>query len=188
MEHYVRDNVYVLNDFRQPYGKPLREAFGAIQLLVRNSDGSWTSIVRLSPRAIGQFRSSSELVETIRSEVARKPALLREDGEWVLSIPPLGPSGFAISLYGLGAAVRGSFGELEDEFASLEEALPWVQKAVSDAYQLTTVSIGNVTLECRLEHISNADAPILAMGHPVPFKRYRRKKISTKRNSLVYRL
>lgn len=184
----MQDNVYVLDHFRLPNNKPLREAFGAIQLLVRNRDGSWKSIMRLSPREVGNVQSAYGLVGQIKSQIARQHTQLGAHGEWILSIPPLGRSGFPIGLYGLGAAIQGTFGELHEEFTSLDEAFSWVRKAASNEYQLVTVSIGDLPLECRLEPVANAKAPdVLATGYPIPFKRFRRKKVSIKRNCLVDR-
>jgi hypothetical protein len=101
---------------------------------------------------------------------------------WLLSIPPLGSNGFAVDLSKTGENFRVMFGELEEDFSTLNDALDWISRAISDAYQLRITIIGGRHRGWTLEPVIPSDqSPVLATGHLVLFRSFR----ST--TSLVYR-
>jgi hypothetical protein len=71
-------------------------------------------------------------------------AWTRADGiETMIAIPALNANGFDVALHVAGASVHADFGGLSESFASPEEAMTWVRRAVAEAYELTTTFRGN---------------------------------------------
>ena len=91
-------------------------------------------------------RDAAKLIDQKLSEVP--PGVLAE-GEWILSIPPLGENGFSIDLSKSCSKILCLFGELEQKFDRVLQAMVWIERALSDAYQLWITSSGGRPTECR---------------------------------------
>ena len=175
----------------QQDGNDMYSAFSAVRLMIGrpNIGGAkaWETVLKIPGQRFGDSRSATEAIELIRSELTALEADGVLDGEWVLSIPPSDSNGFAIDLLQNAEpkTIRCLFGMLEQEFATLDEALVWVRLALSTSYQLRITSFGEQPKLWRLEPVDAASgAAALEMGHGVPFFWRGRKRSDVKRNSL----
>jgi hypothetical protein len=167
---------------RSDFTQMVDDAFGNVRLFSATPDNGWRTVRKIP---------LSTFVETRTAERAR--ALLEftirsfytESGtgtDWLLSIPPLGAEGFAVDLSKNGELYRILFGELEEEFDTLSDALNWVGRALSESYQLRVTLVGGRRREWRLEPVAaNEENLTLATGSFVPFRSLRSV------TSLVYR-
>ena len=102
--------------------------------------------------------------------------------QWVL--PARGEGGFDIAVTIGECAVRVLFGELEQEFARLEEAMPWIERASTGAYRLRVDTIGGRACQWTLEPAEPRAGlfATLSAGHPVLLRSLRRQSSRFLRN------
>lgn len=98
----------------------------------------------------------------------------RQADVYTLSIPAPGPCGFGMVLYADPYGIHAWFGGLEQEFASVEEAMPWVRCAMSPSYRLHIVVVGRKPAEWLLEDVSGQQpVPVLGSSRLALFRRLR---------------
>ena len=142
-------------------------AFAAVHLFRRGTpDKGWQIVRSIALQTFQVARTAERARELLEGGIQ---AFVRETAntcDWFLSIPPIGPNGFAIDLSkNDGEPFRVQFGELEEEFETLSDALTWISRALSDAYQLRITEIGRRSRECHLEPVvPDAGKPTLATG------------------------
>jgi hypothetical protein len=161
--------------------------FDAIRLLKAEPDRSWRTVIRISLSDFLVTKTARDATELIKQKLSEVLTSVFAEGEWILSIPPIGQGGFAIDLSKSGERIRCLFGELEREFEIVSEAMVWVERALSHAYQLRIISSGGRPIEWRLEPISASTAltcDCLAMGYVSPLSWFRAKSTVTRRNAL----
>ena len=163
------------------------DAFEAVHLFRRAPDKSW-QVVRKIPLQTFQDAGTAERARELLEGGIQ--AFIRETtntADWFLSIPPIGPNGFAIDLSkNDGEPFRVLFGELEEEFSTLSDALTWISRALSDAYQLRTTVIGKRSREWHLEPVvPDTGKPTLARGDVYLFRGLRSPTIVIRRNAFA---
>jgi hypothetical protein len=115
-------------------------------------------------------RTLSQAEAVIASRVRGGP----QGAEYTLSIPAAGPCGFRIILYADPYGIHAWFGGLEQEFTSVEEAMPWVRRAMSRTYRLHIVLVGRKPAEWLLEDVSGQHpVGVLGSSRLTLFKRLR---------------
>lgn len=147
-----------------------REAFGGVRLQRLAPGGAWSSLFKIGPEDFFGVSEPYAAVALIRQQIEKVPDAVLRDGNWLLSIPPVGPNGFAIDV-SKSDTIRCCFGDMEVEFDSLPMALVWVERALSSEFQLRKTFVGKRIREWRLEMAdgSNVDTS-LAVGSPSLFK------------------
>ena len=144
----------------------IQEEFGAVRLFERRQDGQLQTALKIPTRAFRAAKTVAQALQLIQSEMQKLPATVVEGSDWQLSIPRGGGDGFGIDLTNSGDGIRCAFGELEEEFASLETAMMWVGRALGSDYQLRIVLAGGKPVEWYLEPVAGERSPrdVLAMG------------------------
>lgn len=105
--------------------------------------------------------------------------------DWLLMIPPIGPNGFEVELSKQADYLDGAFGGLHESFTSLDEALVWVGRAISNSYQLRTISYGAAPSEWLLEPVAlGHNGPVLAMGHVSWMSTLKKRSVAVRSNAL----
>jgi hypothetical protein len=176
-------------DVDDQFSRAARDAFNAVRVFKLQPDRSWHAVLKVP---LGDFLSSknaTEAVALIEATLKRLPKGELETTNWLLSIPPASPEGFAIDIsHAPGSGFRGLFGDLEEEFATLDEALMWVGRALSSSYQLKITFVGNSPREWRLEPIPCADhlsSATLAHGHISLLSLFQPKTTIIRRNAFL---
>ena len=162
----------------------VQEAFGAVRLLAASSSGSWRSLMTISSQEFRAAATAADAVALLEREMARLSVSRLEEGDWLLSIPPVGRDGFAIDLSKSGGRLKCLFGDFEEDFESVSQAMIWISRALSEAYQLRTVYRGGKPREWYLEPVSCASSKAaLAAGHPKLLSFWRPATKTIRRNT-----
>ena len=103
----------------------------------------------------------------------------------LLGVPGVQTTGFETTVLLDGDKVLASFGGLEQEFATIEEALIWVERAFSGDYRLKVTERGGLAVEWRLEPVLEGAGSneVLASGLVTLLGSFRRSTISYRRNT-----
>lgn len=88
--------------------------------------------------------------------------------EGQLRIPAATQSGFDVTLFAEQGRFRASFGGLVQDFDRLEDAMPWVSRALSASHRLRIDFVGSRPVQWTLEELApdGSAYPVLASGHP----------------------
>ena len=159
------------------FSNDLRKAFDTVRLFRGMPDNGWQTVRKIPLSTLQEAQTANRVRELLESEISN---FLADTGEldWLLSIPPIGPEGFAVDLRNNDGQFSVLFGELEEGFELLSDALTWISRALSDAYQLRITLVGGRRREWTLEPVTppynpNEWKPILASGHFVAFRSLR---------------
>lgn len=163
-----------------------RQAFGCVRLLARWPDRTWQTAMRIAPESFLAARDGAGAMRLIETSLGRVSPLIIESMDWILSIPPVGPRGFAIDISRSGGRIRGLFAELEEEFETLPGALAWVARALSGGYQLRRTLVGGKPRAWYLEPVvGDASAAVLAGGRVSLLPFFRPRATDIRRNSFA---
>lgn len=101
-----------------------------------------------------------------------------------ITIPASGPDGFDISVVYEPDTVRVSFGGLEQDFENADDAMVWINRAMSRSYRLRIDFVGLRPYCWQLEKVGDAGPPhvCLASGFAVMFWAFRRRKTIYRQN------
>lgn len=132
-------------------GSDAWETLPTFRLVASQPGRGWDRELSLDLPTFLSSANSANAVEHIVRALEGLPARIQQDGNWMLSVPSVGSEGFPIHLSKSGPPVRVVFGSFEQEFDTLGAALPWVERALSNDYQLRTIYIGSRPREFRLE-------------------------------------
>jgi hypothetical protein len=167
----------------------VRDAFSSIRMFKTHADG-WQAVRKIPLDVFRDATTDDQTKELLESHVLSFVQDVGYKANWLLSVPPLGPHGFAIDLSNSGSEYQVLFGELEERFLTLSDALVWVARAISDTYQLRVTRIGGRPREWALEpilsagHAPSRQAPSLATGDLVLFRSFRSVQTDVFRNTL----
>jgi hypothetical protein len=165
------------------------EAFDAVRLFRRvTPDKGWEVVRKIPLKTFQDARTAQAARELLEGGIQAFVRETTNTADWFLSIPPSGPNGFAIDLNkNDGEPYRVLFGELELEFDTLGDALTWIGRALSDAYQLRITMAGRRSREWRLEPVTpDASKPTLARGDVFLFRGLRsRIEIVVRQNTFA---
>lgn len=130
--------------------------------------------------------SRNALAETIDEALDRFVCPEHPDRARLLSLPPTGPTGFAIDLLYEQGEVRAWFADMEHHFDDIASAVPWARRGAVGEYQLRTTFVAGKPREWLLEPSERgaAGGPTLATGHPIFFKSLRSVRQVVRRNAL----
>lgn len=160
------------------------KAFAAVLLFRACPDRKLQLVRRIDASTFRAVQTASAARAMIEAEIALLERSATDN--WHLSIPPLEPCGFAIDLSCLDGRYRCLFGELEEEFETLDAALRWVARALSTDYRLRITYSGGRGCEWKLEPIVNSGAiDALAMGHFSILDLFRPKSTTIRSNSFA---
>lgn len=158
-------------------------AFGKVRFLAATDACGWRSLITIPNEEFQSAANATAAVRLIEREMARVPRGVLQGANWLLSVPAVGPDGFEIYLSRENGVIRAFFGELEDEFHSLEQAMAWVARALSSDYQLRVVSVGGKPREWFLERVDKRDDGLsLGRGSPILFRRFRSLSVRIRSN------
>jgi hypothetical protein len=119
-------------------GDAILEAFEAVQLFGLTAGGDRSKARKIPMVRFRAAAADGQAAKLFDSEIAALLASQPECVGWHLSVPPGGPGGFAIDLVHQDREFRGEFGELREEFSDISHALLWIDRAISNTYQLRT--------------------------------------------------
>ena len=162
--------------------KQIEEEFGAVRIMVSQPDGNWRIIWRLSSNDFAAAGSLDVAMKLIEDALAVLSSRQRE--HFLLSIPPFDKQGFSIELMQCHDSVRAWFGGLEEEFATLDDALSWVARALSGDYELQTIMVGDLAREWKLVYTDGDDRThaSLASGHLTLWP-FHKREVFVRRNT-----
>lgn len=123
----------------------------SLRLVASNRPQGWDSVLSLDREAFLAAPTARHAVEHLDDVLQGLPHAILREGNWMLSVPPVGENGFAIDVTKSSPVVRVFFGAFEQEFDTLKTALRWVERALSSSFQLRIISIGSKPSEFRLE-------------------------------------
>jgi len=142
--------------------------------------------MKLAPDRLIAAGTAARATRLNATELQRLRADTTTTRGWHLSLLPIGPDGFPIDLTGSSDRICSCFGGLEVEFETLSAALVWVERALSDAYQLRTTFVGARPREWRLEPVDDhISTDVLEFGYPIVFKSLRSRFVVVRRNALA---
>jgi hypothetical protein len=178
-------NLICLDD--RKFQNQIEEEFSAVRIMVSQPDGNWRSLWRLSANDFAAVESLDAAMKLIGDALAVLPPQQRE--YCLLTIPPFDTQGFAIEVMLCQDSVRAWFGGLEEEFATLDDALSWVARALSGDYELRTVVAGGLGREWKLVHVDGDDRGFasLASGQLTLWP-FRKREVVVRRNALAWRM
>ena len=156
------------------FDNDIKSAFNTVRLFRVTPANGWQTVRQMALSTFQEAETAKQARELLESQIVGFLEGSGEKTDWLLSIPPIGSEGFAIDLSKNGELFCVVFGELEENFTRLTDALDWIGRALSDAYQLRITLIGGRRREWTLEPVvPNGQNPILASGHFVPFRSFR---------------
>ena len=136
---------------RIPLDCVVREAFSSVWIFGLRSDQRWQPVLKIPSDNFLAAQTAAQAVSLVAAELKQLSVSSVDRNGWMMSIPPVGMNGFAIDLNKSENGIRGLFGELEEEFANLAVAMVWLERALSNHYQLKTTLFGGRPREWRLE-------------------------------------
>lgn len=145
-------------------GSSARDAFDVARIFKRRGR-AWDTAARFPLTTLLKCGNASDASRVIGRELNRVAAKAVIDEDWLLSIPPTCSEGFAIDVCRSDGGIRGFFGELEQEFDTVDDALIWVGRALSSDYRLRTVLRGQRPMERHLEPAQEGCGPSLSAGY-----------------------
>lgn len=159
------------------------EAFSAVRFMNSKPDRTWQTVVKIPQSRFLAAGSARDALRLIERALINVDPISRTHGNWILSIPPVGPAGFSIEICQQDGRILAQFGGLEVGFESLWEVMPWVGRALSNTFQLRTTEVGKMPRAWYLEPASDRDPQFrLAMGYAF-FHKYRKTTTRIRRNS-----
>ena len=153
-------NLICLDD--RWFQQRIEQEFGAVRIMVPQPDGNWRSIWRLSSNDFAAAGSLEGAMKLIEDALAVLTPQQRE--HCLLSIPPFDTHGFGIEVMPRREGVRACFGGLEEEFATLDDALIWVARGLSGDYALHATLVGGLGREWKLVHVDGDDRPFASLA------------------------
>lgn len=176
----------VVSDLREKSDSGLGGALPAIRLAQVRWDTTPETVWQFAGRDFLELQHVDEAMACLQSGLETLPRS-KQVIPWTLSIPALTSNGFAIDILCQNGSVRAWFGGLEEDFFSLPTAIHWVARALSNTYQLRTISVGGTPREWLLEPIggSKQSAAILACGQPTLLGAFRTKSETCRSNPFV---
>ncbi len=170
----------VQSDFESDIGR----AFVAVVLFRATPSKGWETVRRIPLAIFEQARTADQARDMLEAQILDFLKRSREETDWLLSIPAVGATGFSINLRKAGKKFTILIGELGEDFSTLPDALEWVGRALSDAYQLRVSIISGRHREWALEPVQrNERSRILKMGNFVPFRSWRSIEYRIYRNN-----
>jgi hypothetical protein len=158
----------------QSFTDAVQDAFSTIRLFKTNSTDGWQAVRRIPLSTLFSAATPELAKALLETHILSFLQHVGDTTDWLLSIPPLGSNGFAIDLSKSGAQYRVTFGQLEEQFPTLADALTWVARGMSDSYQLRVIRIGGRPREWALEPTAQgSNGPSLAAGDVVLFRALR---------------
>lgn len=152
----------------------IRNAFDTVRLFKIGVGERWETVWKIPLATFRASESPQVAKELLEKEIRQFVQETNELSDWLLTIPPLGTNGFALSLSKNGLSYRILFGELEEEFDNLEDALTWVSRGLSETYRLRITMFNGKRRQWTLEPINSTQlGPVLESGHLVPFRAFR---------------
>lgn len=162
------------------------DIFGGIRLLALWPDRTWHTAMRIAPSSLLAAGDASRALRLIEAALQSVPRSVIGDMDWILSIPPVGPQGFAVDISHSRGRIRGLFAGLEEEFACLDAALAWVVRALSDTYRLRETRVAGRPVTWHLEPADGrGPAAVLSTGHLSLLATLRRSETVIRRNSFA---
>jgi hypothetical protein len=144
----------------------LNTVFQTVRLFQTGTDPVWRTVRKVPLSIFHEAGAAAPSRVLIEEKILSFLDPGSTTSDWVLSVPPIGNDGFAIDLSRHGESYRLLLGELEEDFETLNEALTWVGRAMSSAYQLKVTMIGGRKRSWTLEPINPAsDMPSLSRGY-----------------------
>ncbi len=166
------------------FSELVESAFNSIRFFKISAKDGWQTVHNIPLATFLSAQTAENARELLEVKILRFLQEVGDDTDWLLTIPSLGKQGFAIDLSRNEFKFRVMFGELEENFETLSEALAWVARGLSDTYQMRITLVGGRAREWTLEPTAPAsNGPSLASGNVVLFRSMRDVKHVVLRNT-----
>jgi hypothetical protein len=160
------------------------ERWDAIIRVMIREDRDWQAVSSIWRADL--VRAPGDVFDALEQQIVVLQSDARSKYEVILSALSPTTSGFDIHMLFEGGHVRAAFGGLVHEFSTVQTAMVWLRRGLSESYHLRTTFVGNAPCEWSLEPVSGSSTSenSLASGHCRLFAALRGKRVEYHQNHL----